>query len=80
MADKKNDAKPTQYKRNRMSMSSRKRLIRIFAVTVMVVYTVLTLFPFYTLFVRSFVTTKDSTDLHLVDSGSAGSEYVCPGG
>ncbi len=46
-------------------MSSRKRLIRIFAVTVMVVYTVLTLFPFYTLFVRSFVTTKDSTDLHL---------------
>ncbi len=65
MVDTKNDAKPTQYKRNRMSMSSRKRLIRIFAVTVMVLYTVLTLFPFYTLFIRSFVSTKDSTDLHL---------------
>ena len=31
----------------------------------MLVYTVLTLFPFYALFIRSFVSTKDSADLHL---------------
>jgi len=65
MADTTTDAKPTQYRRSPMSMTTRRRLIRTFAVTVMVLYTVITLFPFYVLFVRSFVTTKDSTDLHL---------------
>ncbi|MEA3334348.1 MAG: carbohydrate ABC transporter permease [Chloroflexota bacterium] len=48
-----------------LSSTNRKRLVRILAVTVMLVYTLLTLFPFYTLFIRSFVSTKDSTDLHL---------------
>ena len=32
---------------------------------VMVVYTAVTLFPFYALFIRSFVPTKESADLHL---------------
>jgi raffinose/stachyose/melibiose transport system permease protein len=48
-----------------LGTSGKKRLLRIFATTVMVVYTILTLFPFYALFVRSFVPTKESSDLHL---------------
>jgi len=31
----------------------------------MLIYTVLTLFPFYALFIRSFVSTRDSAELHL---------------
>jgi raffinose/stachyose/melibiose transport system permease protein len=46
-------------------MGRRRQLLRVFAVVVMVVYTLLTLFPFYALFVRSFVPTKESADLHL---------------
>jgi ABC-type glycerol-3-phosphate transport system permease component len=46
-------------------MSTRKRLLRIFAVVVMVVYSILTIFPFYVLLIRSFVPTKESADLHL---------------
>lgn len=48
-----------------LTMASRRRLLRVFAVVVMTIYTLLTLFPFYALFVRSFVSTKDSADLHL---------------
>lgn len=45
---------------------SRKRLmLHIFAVTVMIIYSVLTIFPFYALLVRSFVPTKEAGDLHL---------------
>ncbi len=40
-------------------------MLKIFAIVVMVVYTAVTLFPFYALFVRSFVPTKESADLHL---------------
>lgn len=43
----------------------RRRLLRTFALVVMITYTVLTLFPFYALFIRSFVSTRDSADLHL---------------
>ena len=46
-------------------MAQRKTLLRIFALVVMLLYTVVTLFPFYVLFIRSFVSTKDSADLHL---------------
>ena len=31
----------------------------------MIIYAVITLFPFYVLFVRTFVSTKDSVQLHL---------------
>jgi ABC-type glycerol-3-phosphate transport system permease component len=48
-----------------LTLSRRKNLLKAFALTVMVVYTILTLFPFYGLFVRSFVSTKDSSELHL---------------
>lgn len=47
------------------SQSGRKTALRWFALAVMLTYTLLTLFPFYALFVRSFVSTKDATDLHL---------------
>lgn len=48
-----------------LTNTTRRHIVRIFAITVMVVYTVFTLFPFYVLFVRSFVATKDASDLHL---------------
>jgi ABC-type glycerol-3-phosphate transport system permease component len=47
------------------SLSRNKRLLRIFAMIVMLVYALVTLFPFYVLFVRSFVPTKESAALHL---------------
>lgn len=52
-------------RRWRLGMAGRRRLLRMVAMVVMLVYTVLTLFPFYALFIRSFVSTKDSADLHL---------------
>ncbi len=48
-----------------LTASARRRLVKIFAIVVMVVYTAVTLFPFYALFIRSFVPTKESADLHL---------------
>ena len=42
-----------------------KQLLRVVAVVVMAIYTILTVFPFYALFVRSFVATKVSTTLWL---------------
>jgi ABC-type glycerol-3-phosphate transport system permease component len=48
-----------------LTLSRRKRFLKIFALSVMLVYTILTIFPFYALFVRSFVSTKDSAELHL---------------
>ena len=48
-----------------LGSKSRRRLLRIFATIVMLIYTVVTLFPFYALTIRSFVSTKDSGELHL---------------
>ncbi len=47
------------------SMGRRKQILRIITLVIMTAYSLLTLFPFYALFVRSFVPTKESTDLHL---------------
>ncbi|MBP7962765.1 MAG: carbohydrate ABC transporter permease [Caldilineaceae bacterium] len=49
-----------------LGMAGRRRLLRGFALVVMLIYTVITLFPFYALFIRSFVSTRDSAELHLV--------------
>ncbi len=57
--------KPELPKTAFFTISRRRNFIRIFALVVMILYTLLTLFPFYALFVRSFVTTKDAADLHL---------------
>lgn len=48
-----------------LTMAGRRRLLRVFASAVMVAYAIMTIFPFYALFVRSFVSTKDSAELHL---------------
>jgi ABC-type glycerol-3-phosphate transport system permease component len=48
-----------------ITLSRRKWALRIFATVVMVIYTLVTIFPFYALFVRSFVSTKDASTLHL---------------
>lgn len=58
-------AKLQAAKKPLMSIAGRRRLLRIFALVVMLTYTLLTLFPFYVLFIRSFISTKDSADLHL---------------
>lgn len=42
-----------------------KRLVRVVVLVVMAIYTILTVFPLYALFVRSFVSTKVSTQLWL---------------
>jgi ABC-type glycerol-3-phosphate transport system permease component len=47
------------------TVSRRRRLLKVFAIVVMVAYTAITLFPFYALIIRSFVPTKESADLHL---------------
>ena len=52
-------------KRLLASNTTRKRFVRVFALLVMLIYSVVTLFPFYVLLVRSFVSTKDASDLHL---------------
>lgn len=46
-------------------MAGRRRLMRVIALVVMLAYTLLTLFPFYALLVRSFVSTRDAAELHL---------------
>jgi ABC-type glycerol-3-phosphate transport system permease component len=55
----------TEARKHILTMSGRKKLLRIIASIIMVCYTLLTIFPFYALFVRSFVSTKDSAELHL---------------
>jgi raffinose/stachyose/melibiose transport system permease protein len=47
------------------SYTRRKRLLRAAAYTFMAIYALVTLFPFYILFIRTFVSTKDATSLHL---------------
>ncbi len=48
-----------------IGLSGRRVALQIFSAVIMLVYSVVTLFPFYALFVRSFVPTKESTELHL---------------
>jgi ABC-type glycerol-3-phosphate transport system permease component len=52
-------------KKRLFTMTTQRRILRVFALVVMLIYTVVTIFPFYALFVRSFVPTKESADLHL---------------
>ncbi len=58
-------AVPANNKKRFLGMTGRRRLLRGFALSVILIYTAVTLFPFYALFVRSFVSTKDSAELHL---------------
>jgi ABC-type glycerol-3-phosphate transport system permease component len=58
-------AEPQYTREPILTIGRRRQLLRVFALVVMIVYTVLTIFPFYALFVRSFVPTKESAELHL---------------
>jgi ABC-type glycerol-3-phosphate transport system permease component len=44
---------------------SQRRIFLAFSTAVMLIYSVLTLFPFYVLFVRTFVSTREAATLHL---------------
>ena len=48
-----------------LGITWRKRILMAIVIPFFVIYTLVTLFPFYVLFVRTFVGTKDSADLHL---------------
>lgn len=48
-----------------LTLSQRRRIFERAVILFFVVYALITLFPFYGLFVRTFVGTKDSTKLHL---------------
>ncbi len=48
-----------------LRFSRHKRILTAFVVLFLAVYSLVTLFPFYMLFVRTCVGTKDATDLHL---------------
>ncbi len=58
--DKIKDAKPPV-----IGLKGRRVGLRVFATVIMIVYSVVTLFPFYALFIRSFVPTRESSQLHL---------------
>lgn len=47
------------------SVSRRRRVLMAVVLPLLVVYSLITFFPFYVLFVRTFVSTKEATDLHL---------------
>jgi ABC-type glycerol-3-phosphate transport system permease component len=54
-----------EAKRPVVGIKGRRIGLRVFATVIMVVYSVVTLFPFYALFIRSFVPTRESSQLHL---------------
>jgi ABC-type glycerol-3-phosphate transport system permease component len=47
------------------TQSKSRTTLKVVALAVMLIYSVATIFPFYVLFVRSFVSTADSAELHL---------------
>lgn len=56
---------PSSKNKRSYSISRRNKIVRVLATVVMVIYSLITLLPFYFLFIRSFVPTKESGDLHL---------------
>jgi ABC-type glycerol-3-phosphate transport system permease component len=52
-------------KKGGLGLAQRRRIFERGVLLFFIVYAVFTLFPFYGLFVRTFVGTKDSTELHL---------------
>ena len=54
----------SSLKRRDLKMNTT-RIKRIVLIAVFTLYAMLTIFPFYVLFVRSFVSTREATDLHL---------------
>jgi ABC-type glycerol-3-phosphate transport system permease component len=52
-------------RRSALGYFSRRRIFLTLSVAFMLIYSVVTIFPFYVLFVRTFVTTRESSTLHL---------------
>lgn len=50
---------------NIVNHRERIKLVRILITLFLIIYTVITIFPFYVLFIRTFVSTADSSELHL---------------
>lgn len=48
-----------------IGLSGRRIALNVFSAVIMLVYSLVTLFPFYALFIRSFVPTKEASELHL---------------
>ena len=48
-----------------LTISRQKNILKAIVILFFVIYTLVTLFPFYVLFIRTFVGTKDAADLHL---------------
>ena len=55
----------TIVKRSGFGLSQRKRILNVVISLFFLLYSIVTVFPFYILFVRTFVGTKDATTLHL---------------
>lgn len=51
--------------RRGLTVSQRRRILTAIVIPFLTIYTLVTLFPFYVLFVRTFVATKDAADLYL---------------
>jgi multiple sugar transport system permease protein len=58
-------SEPEPARKLTLSLSQRRKALKAFAAVIMIVYTAVTIFPFYVLLIRSFVATKDASDLHL---------------
>jgi raffinose/stachyose/melibiose transport system permease protein len=50
---------------SKFGVTARKRMLKAIVIPILVLYALFSLFPFYVLFVRTFVGTKDAADLHL---------------
>jgi ABC-type glycerol-3-phosphate transport system permease component len=59
------DVETTPAAQKTGSVRKQMRRFRTIAYGFMIVYALITLFPFYVLFIRTFVSTKDATELHL---------------
>ena len=55
----------SNFKYSNRSLSKHKNALKIFILTFLGLYALITLFPFYVLVIRTFISTKDSADLHL---------------
>ena len=65
LSARKSKAIDSTRKSGGLTTSQRKRLLAAVTTPFLVAYVVVTLFPFYVLFVRTFVATADAADLHL---------------
>ena len=54
-----------RYSRVASRINRHRKVMKLLLSIFLLIYAVITIFPFYVLFIRTFVSTKDSTELHL---------------